>query len=261
MGFPIRKSTDQRVFAPPRSLSQRITSFIACACQGIHQLPLRHLIVLIANTHRAISKRSSLQPPSCEVSKARSQRDRRLNQILCGIQFDVIGTKRPASRDRFEGAVRQTHHMQGIERPLRQIMTLAGHEVRTNLLFTMSNRTGAEHEARRKLFLRMTSSHHLYSTPTRQSLRITPSPNRNAAAEATILRIAHWWSRTGSNRRHPACKAGALPAELRPLIVPDRIDRQVTTLRVALLMVGLGGLEPPTSRLSSARSNQLSYKP
>ena len=27
------------------------------------------------------------------------------------------------------------------------------------------------------------------------------------------------------------------------------------------LVVGLGGLEPPTSRLSSARSNQLSYKP
>ncbi len=26
-----------------------------------------------------------------------------------------------------------------------------------------------------------------------------------------------WWSRTGSNRRPPACKAGALPAELRPL--------------------------------------------
>src|ERR1035437_7524573 len=25
-----------------------------------------------------------------------------------------------------------------------------------------------------------------------------------------------WWSRTDSNRRPPACKAGALPAELRP---------------------------------------------
>ena len=25
-----------------------------------------------------------------------------------------------------------------------------------------------------------------------------------------------WWSRTGSNRRPPACKAGALPTELRP---------------------------------------------
>jgi hypothetical protein len=26
----------------------------------------------------------------------------------------------------------------------------------------------------------------------------------------------NWWSQTGSNRRHPACKAGALPAELWP---------------------------------------------
>ncbi|RWP14990.1 MAG: hypothetical protein EOR01_30560 [Mesorhizobium sp.] len=86
MGFPIRKSTDQRVFAPPRSLSQRITSFIACACQGIHQLPLRHLIVLIANTHRAIPKGSSLQPQTQRiVASARSRRDRRSNQILCRI--------------------------------------------------------------------------------------------------------------------------------------------------------------------------------
>ena len=60
MGFPIRKSTDQRVFAPPRSLSQRITSFIACACQGIHQLPLRHLIVLIANAHPKIALQTVL---------------------------------------------------------------------------------------------------------------------------------------------------------------------------------------------------------
>ncbi len=37
-----------------------------------------------------------------------------------------------------------------------------------------------------------------------------------------------WWSRSGSNRRPPACKAGALPAELRPprarqslFLIPD----------------------------------------
>ena len=45
---------DQSSFAAPHGLSQRITSFIACACQGIHQLPLRHLIVLIANAHHLL---------------------------------------------------------------------------------------------------------------------------------------------------------------------------------------------------------------
>lgn len=38
-GFPIRTSTDQRLFAAPRSLSQLITSFVACSCQGIHHKP------------------------------------------------------------------------------------------------------------------------------------------------------------------------------------------------------------------------------
>src|SRR5260221_7607146 len=39
-GFPIRRSADQRVLAPPRGFSQRATSFIASQCQGIHQMPL-----------------------------------------------------------------------------------------------------------------------------------------------------------------------------------------------------------------------------
>ena len=44
LGFPIQKSADQRVLAPPRSLSQRATSFIASTRQGIHQMPLLRLI-------------------------------------------------------------------------------------------------------------------------------------------------------------------------------------------------------------------------
>ena len=58
-----------------------------------------------------------------------------------------------------------------------------------------------------------------------------------------------WWSQTGSNRRPQACKASALPTELWPRFPSGE------------LMVGLGRLELPTSRLSSARSNQLSYRP
>ena len=30
---------------------------------------------------------------------------------------------------------------------------------------------------------------------------------------------------------------------------------------MSIILVGLGGLEPPTSRLSGVRSNHLSYKP
>jgi hypothetical protein len=69
-----------------------------------------------------------------------------------------------------------------------------------------------------------------------------------------------WWSQTGSNRRPHACKARALPAELWPrtrrrMLLPAK--RRMRSIKV----VGLGRLELPTSRLSSARSNQLSYKP
>lgn len=73
----------------------------------------------------------------------------------------------------------------------------SGHGVRTNLLFTMSYRTGSKLDACRKPCVRMTFS----------------------SSQHPRLQKETWWSRTGSNRRHPACKAGALPAELRPLIV------------------------------------------
>ena len=46
VGCPIRKSSDQRSFAPPRSLSQLITSFFASESQGIHQMLLLFLLNL-----------------------------------------------------------------------------------------------------------------------------------------------------------------------------------------------------------------------
>ncbi len=70
-----------------------------------------------------------------------------------------------------------------------------------------------------------------------------------------------WWSQTGSNRRPPACKAGALPAELwPPRSATIKVDHLVK-LSTMQIMVGLGRLELPTSRLSGVRSNQLSYRP
>ena len=58
VGFPIRISTDRRLFAPPRSFSQRTTSFIASYRQGIHQMPLSHLIALISNAHPVLARQA-----------------------------------------------------------------------------------------------------------------------------------------------------------------------------------------------------------
>ena len=51
VGFPIRKFTDQSLFAAPHDLSQRTTSFFASQRQGIHRILLTHLIALIINAH------------------------------------------------------------------------------------------------------------------------------------------------------------------------------------------------------------------
>lgn len=88
------------------------------------------------------------------------------------------------------------------------------------------------------------------------------------------LVIEDWWRQTGSNRRPPACKAGALPAELCPH--EYRFPQVPTAYRHGLLvsakaltitdtpdktMVGLVGFEPTTPALSRRCSNRLSYRP
>ena len=133
-----------------------------------------------------------------------------------------------------------------------------------------------------------------YNTQSRAKLVMWTKAAR-ISDQPTLLPKKIWWSLTGSNRRPHACKARALPAELRPHYCASgrraranmrggRWPSQESTIirhtarraarpngRRALLrerpvgqrqkMVGLGRLELPTSRLSSARSNQLSYKP
>lgn len=68
---------------------------------------------------------------------------------------------------------------------------------------------------------------------------------------------------TGSNRRPPACKAGALPAELIPQSYSaQRVSAQPLQLATAdKAMVGLDGFEPSTPALSRRCSNRLSYRP
>ena len=73
------------------------------------------------------------------------------------------------------------------------------------------------------------------------------------------------WSRRDSNPRPSACKADALPAELRPqgqsFPIPIRSDGSPRGLPGQQSAVGARRFELRTSSLSATRSNQLSYAP
>ena len=56
VGFPIRKFSDQSLFAAPQDLSQRTTSFIASWCQGIHRTPLSHFITSIIDARHSAGR-------------------------------------------------------------------------------------------------------------------------------------------------------------------------------------------------------------
>ena len=66
VGCPIRKSSDQRSFAPPRSLSQLITSFFASESQGIrHSLLLTSLFFLALSYFCILSKYNNISLYYC----------------------------------------------------------------------------------------------------------------------------------------------------------------------------------------------------
>ena len=100
------------------------------------------------------------------------------------------------------------------------------------------------------------------SVPSLEPLMTTTQQTLNAK-HRKILK--NWWSQSGSNRRPLACKASALPAELWPLNRISRKQSRATSRQfvclVTLKVVGLGGLEPPTSPLSGVCSSHLSYRP
>ena len=135
MGFPIQKFPDQSLFAAPRNLSQRTTSFIASQRQGIHRIPLRHLIVLEIRkrTHRVIN------PNETAV----------FFQVFRKDQFCFNRTREPAVR---QGSRLVCSHFKELTvwndlgtsfRPPLFVRDRLSRRDRMRFLFTMSIRVGA----------------------------------------------------------------------------------------------------------------------
>ena len=129
--------------------------------------------------------------------------------VMCGL--NVIGTKRPASRDLSRGAVRQTHQLREIER-----LTATNHDrhsVHQQKAKPLGVTLGAWSPNKSSLYDVIQNRQQAQRLP-----QILCANDFSLILSTAISPKETWWSRTGSNRRHPACKAGALPAELRPLI-------------------------------------------
>ena len=194
MGFPIRKSADQSLFAAPHGLSQRTTSFIACAYQGIHRTPLYHLITLI---HKC--------PPG--------PRDGQTGTLQA----------RSGSRRNRPGktSITRTARMRRGQAPQTLRLTSA-------LLADMSGQLFSSRcHVNRQQILDRAAANLLLIDKHRATRRLAAGSPRN------------WWSQTGSNRRPPACKAGALPIELWPQV--GGADRQVGTRQSAFSPTDIGG--------------------
>ena len=100
MGFPIRKSADQSFFAAPRGLSQRSTSFIASQRQGIHRMPLSHLIALIINAHPARQRSRSSVHANGSIGRTLNRKTSLLRIVptACGQAADIAAHMTPPRR-------------------------------------------------------------------------------------------------------------------------------------------------------------------
>jgi hypothetical protein len=178
VGCPIRKFTDQCLFAAPHDLSQRTTSFFASQRQGIHRIPLRHLIALIIDAHRSAAKGL----PSVLEGKPKGSIIK--DQFASNTPEDVAVMLRPLTEVLARRKERRSNRMY--------------------FLFTMADnprslRKGKDPCARMR------------------NLVLGRCPGIGKGVENPGLAASVWWSQTGSNRRPHACKARALPTELWPL--------------------------------------------
>ena len=201
VGFPIRRSTDQSSLAAPRGLSQLTTSFIASQRQGIHQMPLRHLIALIIDAHPSAEEFHADDCLSARIWESTHSEKRPFTCFTCfanhpRMWVSIIDT--PAT---IAGATTKTIVYTGC--PAQTFGWFA--------LFTMRN-SG--------VFRRGSIG------STAGNGRIPSDERRQEKLHKRGCARGSWWSQTESNRRPPACKAGALPTELWPRIARGQHARE-----------------------------------
>jgi hypothetical protein len=200
---------DQRLLAAPHGFSQRATSFIASWCQGIHRTPF-----------------SCSQPREQEAEAPHSHLAQEPSNPPRG-EIDPSLSPMPPSPYRCENNDtkpdgRAIKHIQS--RYASERIPAAG----TWCSHTSSGQTCSRHVQTRQTLIHMSKEQ---TKPSRRKTRQHPHDHRTATptgaplnarticfptATITPLGDELLWRWTVSNRRPPACKAGALPLSYTP---------------------------------------------
>lgn len=251
VGCPIRTSTDQRPLAAPRGFSQRATSFIASWCQGIHRMPFSRSThppctgTIHAEQHRREhTRRTKGQNKTHTLSNApEHSRPIRWGAAHATTARTITRSDGNTGRGggRTPGTTRRTTAPKRRARnrhpepsrasrdapepdSLVQRPHAPPHGDATRTRHTAPYR-GRPHRTRTRTTTPTRGRERPYGAATPASKGPnTPRRHTHAPRARSHTRerggSTHAWRRPGSNRRPPACKAGALPAELRPRTRP-----------------------------------------
>jgi hypothetical protein len=244
VGCPIRKCPDQSLLAAPRTLSQRATSFIASQCQGIHQMPFLTLDRRLFSAPRAgttpLAPFRDKRRGSCHATLPQSKMLLRSEQLSHPALQKAV-TRRPSSPTAnpfgSTSVTNPLHHVQH-PRPGEPEPHSLGLSAQSGKKTKGRARRSAKETARRNPISAMISNpccdHPLrYFAATHCDTSQRPQSGGGERNRTDDLMLA----------KHALSQLSYAPHQ------EPRWDD----------LVGQGGLEPPTSRLSSARSNQLSY--
>ncbi len=191
------------MLSPPPGLSQSAASFIASCRQGIHRTPFSRLIR--SGGRRALSRGRSRAPPAFPRSGRKSVGPRPPGSRLRGRRRRSRRPPRGAQGD-LPVSVFLTWkdcRRRGTQRIPPAPAPLGGRPTASRVL--LSERCHRPDVAVRAVSARLISRSDGPRRP-RTPWAVGSPPHAGRG----------WWSLPGSNRRPSACKADALPAELRP---------------------------------------------
>jgi hypothetical protein len=207
VGCPIRKFPDQSLFAAPRDLSQRTTSFIASQRQGIRRIPFWHLI----HARNQKTDGEGFTPPRAS-SDRKDQFCFKHIRDLCGqakITTGMLSNDKQMTDDNRQQGFRPARH-----RANHSLVAETGCASSSQCQFIREPTRQPKPDIRPPRPRGRLSFQGSRPAPDLAALARNHDPQTHISSEA---RAARWWSQTGSNRRPHACKARALPTELWPL--------------------------------------------